>query len=288
MPLRTAWSMPVGRGADDLGDAVGAVGHGCLLLATGDRADRGGSCDRSDVQSGHGPGPAATDAVRITTAAASRERRHRRAGSAATSSRWRIRTVCFVGAILVGPGWLRWVLIAAARAAAVRRRGDGQRRAHEVRRTSRSWTAPTGSPGARHGGHGFRQRHAGTPAFDYPGPPATIRGELCLPRLSSRCRTASPVVVRHPAFRARRRPPGRGRTRRRWTRTSRPARAKGCQRAAVWALLWNNPKLHTPDRRKIWLACDEHRESLADFLARAQLPQRRRAGGRGADDPGPG
>lgn len=43
--------------------------------------------------------------------------------------------------------------------------------------------------------------------------------------------------------------------------------AKGCQAAAVWDLLWNNPKLHTPDRRKSWLACDAHRESLSDFLA---------------------
>ncbi len=34
----------------------------------------------------------------------------------------------------------------------------------------------------------------------------------------------------------------------------------------MWALLWNNPKLHTPDRRKSWLACDEHRESLCEFL----------------------
>jgi hypothetical protein len=42
--------------------------------------------------------------------------------------------------------------------------------------------------------------------------------------------------------------------------------AKGCQKPAVWALLWNNPKLHTPDRRKVWLACDDHRESLSDFL----------------------
>ncbi|HET6627571.1 MAG TPA: acetone carboxylase [Nocardioidaceae bacterium] len=42
--------------------------------------------------------------------------------------------------------------------------------------------------------------------------------------------------------------------------------AKGCSRSAVWSLLWNNPKIHTPDRRKVWLACDEHRESLGDFL----------------------
>jgi hypothetical protein len=43
--------------------------------------------------------------------------------------------------------------------------------------------------------------------------------------------------------------------------------AKGCQAPAVHELRWNNPKLHTPDRRKVWLACDEHRQSLADFLA---------------------
>ena len=42
--------------------------------------------------------------------------------------------------------------------------------------------------------------------------------------------------------------------------------ARGCQYDAVWALVWNNPRLHTPDRRKTWLACDDHRESLADFL----------------------
>ncbi|MGX1854156.1 hypothetical protein OIU91_32705 [Streptomyces sp. NBC_01456] len=42
--------------------------------------------------------------------------------------------------------------------------------------------------------------------------------------------------------------------------------AKGCRTAAVWVLAWNNPKLHTPDRRKTWLACEEHREHLSQFL----------------------
>jgi hypothetical protein len=42
--------------------------------------------------------------------------------------------------------------------------------------------------------------------------------------------------------------------------------AKGCQSPASWSLLWNNPKIHEPERRKNWLACDEHRESLGDFL----------------------
>ncbi|QKW05764.1 hypothetical protein HUT18_04610 [Streptomyces sp. NA04227] len=42
--------------------------------------------------------------------------------------------------------------------------------------------------------------------------------------------------------------------------------AKGCRADAVWVLAWNNPKLHTPDRRKTWLACAEHREHLSSFL----------------------
>jgi hypothetical protein len=43
--------------------------------------------------------------------------------------------------------------------------------------------------------------------------------------------------------------------------------AKGCRRPATWAHLWNNPKLHTPERRKVWLACDEHRSTLGEFLS---------------------
>lgn len=30
---------------------------------------------------------------------------------------------------------------------------------------------------------------------------------------------------------------------------------------------WNNPRLHTPERRKVWAACDEHRDHLSGFLA---------------------
>jgi hypothetical protein len=43
--------------------------------------------------------------------------------------------------------------------------------------------------------------------------------------------------------------------------------AKGCRTPAAWALAWNNPKIHTPDRRKIWLACEEHKDSLSAFLS---------------------
>ncbi len=45
-----------------------------------------------------------------------------------------------------------------------------------------------------------------------------------------------------------------------------PCSAKGCRAPAQWQLWWNNPKLHTPERRKTWLACDDHRGSLGDFL----------------------
>ncbi len=42
--------------------------------------------------------------------------------------------------------------------------------------------------------------------------------------------------------------------------------AKGCSQQAVWALLWNNPRLHAPDREKQWVACSDHREHLSTFL----------------------
>lgn len=43
--------------------------------------------------------------------------------------------------------------------------------------------------------------------------------------------------------------------------------ARGCTEPAAHQLLWNNPKLHTPGRRKIWLACPEHEKSLRTFLS---------------------
>ncbi|MEZ0163576.1 hypothetical protein AB2L27_02205 [Kineococcus sp. LSe6-4] len=42
--------------------------------------------------------------------------------------------------------------------------------------------------------------------------------------------------------------------------------ARGCTHPADFGLLWNNPSLHTPERRKTWLACGDHREHLAQFL----------------------
>ena len=43
--------------------------------------------------------------------------------------------------------------------------------------------------------------------------------------------------------------------------------ARGCRVDAAWALHWNNPRLHPPERRKTWLACGEHRADLEGFLA---------------------
>lgn len=43
--------------------------------------------------------------------------------------------------------------------------------------------------------------------------------------------------------------------------------ARGCRATALWAVRWNNPKLHTQQRRKVWLACPDHRASLEQYLA---------------------
>ena len=43
--------------------------------------------------------------------------------------------------------------------------------------------------------------------------------------------------------------------------------ARACRAAAVWGVRWNNPALHTEQRRKVWLACSDHRTSLEQYLA---------------------
>lgn len=42
--------------------------------------------------------------------------------------------------------------------------------------------------------------------------------------------------------------------------------ARGCRAPAVHALVWNNPKVHTPEREKTWVACEQHRAPLAEYL----------------------
>ena len=43
--------------------------------------------------------------------------------------------------------------------------------------------------------------------------------------------------------------------------------AKGCRVDAVHVLVWNNPRLHAPDREKTWAACDAHLPTLSEFLS---------------------
>lgn len=46
----------------------------------------------------------------------------------------------------------------------------------------------------------------------------------------------------------------------------------GCRDAAVWALQWRNPRIHTPERRKTWVACDAHVAYLREFLRARDFP----------------
>lgn len=45
-----------------------------------------------------------------------------------------------------------------------------------------------------------------------------------------------------------------------------------CRAEARWRLEWHNPAIHTDGRTKVWLACDEHREFLSDFLSIREFP----------------
>lgn len=42
--------------------------------------------------------------------------------------------------------------------------------------------------------------------------------------------------------------------------------AAKCRDTARWAVVWNNPKIHAPDREKVWSACDAHRDTLSEYL----------------------
>jgi hypothetical protein len=48
--------------------------------------------------------------------------------------------------------------------------------------------------------------------------------------------------------------------------------AAGCANAAAFRVNWRNPRIHTPDRVKVWLACPDHRDTLADYLRTRSFP----------------
>ena len=53
--------------------------------------------------------------------------------------------------------------------------------------------------------------------------------------------------------------------------TPRCSRA-GCHEDARWRIDWRNPRIHSEDRVKTWLACAEHVDYLRDFLAARDFP----------------
>ncbi|PRY70455.1 hypothetical protein B0I08_101591 [Glaciihabitans tibetensis] len=46
----------------------------------------------------------------------------------------------------------------------------------------------------------------------------------------------------------------------------------GCGAPATSSINWRNPKIHSRDRVKVWLACDEHRDFLREFLLARNFP----------------
>jgi hypothetical protein len=50
--------------------------------------------------------------------------------------------------------------------------------------------------------------------------------------------------------------------------------AAGCARDAGFRVNWRNPRIHGPERVKVWLACEEHRETLSAYLSTRGFPVR--------------
>ena len=46
----------------------------------------------------------------------------------------------------------------------------------------------------------------------------------------------------------------------------------GCRETASWRIEWRNPRIHTADRVKVWLACGEHVDYLREVLAAREFP----------------
>ncbi|WP_127819686.1 hypothetical protein [Microbacterium sp. CPCC 204701] len=46
----------------------------------------------------------------------------------------------------------------------------------------------------------------------------------------------------------------------------------GCRACAQWRIDWRNPRIHSADRTKTWVACDDHRDYLRGFLEARDFP----------------
>lgn len=51
-----------------------------------------------------------------------------------------------------------------------------------------------------------------------------------------------------------------------------------CRNRATHQVIWRNPRIHAEDRRKVWLACDEHVGYLSDYLRARDFPVEVKAG----------
>jgi hypothetical protein len=41
----------------------------------------------------------------------------------------------------------------------------------------------------------------------------------------------------------------------------------GCSDGASWFIYWRNPKVHSLDRKKTWLACESHKQFFIEYLS---------------------
>jgi hypothetical protein len=48
--------------------------------------------------------------------------------------------------------------------------------------------------------------------------------------------------------------------------------SSGCTEQALWRINWRNPRIHTAERVKVWLACTAHREHLSGYLTSRGFP----------------
>jgi hypothetical protein len=46
----------------------------------------------------------------------------------------------------------------------------------------------------------------------------------------------------------------------------------GCSLPAAWNVNWRNPRIHSRDRVKVWLSCDEHREFFEQYFLQRDFP----------------
>jgi len=47
-----------------------------------------------------------------------------------------------------------------------------------------------------------------------------------------------------------------------------------CQESPAWQIVWRNPKIHTPEREKIWLSCPDHKVFFEGYLRQRGFPVR--------------